>query len=121
MEAWHVETDDRQLPRLEELENRLEQRLVPQLRKCAMGFLNLMFASRHYLHDEWPKNVHRAETDEILRLCLEIIALRDDLDESTENCLAEDFRAACQLWADTDAPERNNASRIARQLLEKHG
>jgi hypothetical protein len=83
--------------RLEELEAELIERAVPALRRVAAGRDGTFFWTSRFMRVRALQNRTRGDTDALLELADEVLALRRKLREPVDTCPAAtgNWRASC--------------------------
>lgn len=103
--------------RLDSLEVSFAEELHKHLIACVQGQNELLFCSREFFPDHYPRNLSTGIADELLGIAEEIRGLRKKAGEPFEGSLAWRFRECCRHWSDDSDPHRGSAQTIARRLL----
>ena len=106
---------------LDRLEDELRERLVPHLTAASLGNNDLVFCTSEFNTFSALKNHVDTETEALIVLGRQILALREKLDEPTEATVAERICWYCREWGDTVDQHRNPAQALASQFLQEIG
>jgi len=104
---------------LDALEHELQERIVPHLENAVQGKNDLVFCSTDFNPYPELKNSIDAETDELIKLGDQILALRQKLHESSEGTIAERICWYCRKWGNSGDRHQKSAQGLARQFLQE--
>jgi hypothetical protein len=104
---------------LDRMEAELRERIVPHLKAAAAGENNMVFCSTDFNPFPALKFSTNAETDSLIQLGRQILALREKLCESSEGTIAERICWYCRKWGDTGASHRTSAQGLADEFLQE--
>ena len=102
--------------RLDALTADFARQLAKHVDDCVQGRSELLFWSREFLPDHYPRSVPTDLADALLATVEQIRDLHEKVREPFEESLAWHFREACRRWADHSDPHRGSAQGIARRL-----
>lgn len=104
---------------LDGIEDELQSRLVPHLEQAASGGNELVFCVSDF--NPFPALKFRtdANTEDMIQLGRQILALREKLGESSVGTLAERLCWYCRKWGDTQDNHRKAAQGLAVDFLEE--
>lgn len=104
---------------LDTLEDELQERIIPHLQQAEDGKNDLVFCVSDF--NPFPKlrlNTD-AETESLIQLGRQILSLREKLDESSENTIAERICWYCRAWSDARDAHGKAAQDLAREFLKE--
>jgi hypothetical protein len=103
--------------KLDELEDALEQSLVPHLINAAEGNNDLVFCVKSF--NPFSAFKHRTDklTEELVEIGSQILSLRDKLNEPTVGTIAERICWYCREWATTANQHGLSGAGLAKQFL----
>ena len=105
--------------RLDAIEDELRERLVPHLEIAANGRNDFVFCSTDFNpFQEFKLNID-SETDELIKLGDQILALREKLGESSDGSIAERICWYCRKWGDKRDHHRKSAQGLAQEFLQE--
>jgi len=104
---------------LDTLEDELQERIIPHLQQAKDGKNDLVFCVSDF--NPFPKlrlNTD-AETESLIQLGRQILSLREKLDESSKNTIAERICWYCRTWADARDAHGKASQDLAREFLKE--
>jgi hypothetical protein len=104
---------------LDRMEEELRERIVPHLENAAIGENDLVFCATDFNPFSQLKFRTDAETDSLIQLGGQILALRNKLGEPSEGSIAERICWYCEKWGDTGDSHRKAAAGLAREFLQE--
>jgi hypothetical protein len=104
---------------LDRMEDELRERIIPHLEHAAMGGNDLVFCATDFNSCSEPTFKTDTETDSLIQLGRQILALRGKLGETFERSIAERICWYCRKWEDTDDNYRKTAQGLAREFLNE--
>lgn len=102
---------------LDRLEDELRERIVPHLERAAIGANDLVFCATDF--NLYPKLKADAETDSLIQIGRQILALREKLGEPSEKSIAERICWYCRAWTDSGDIHQKAAQELARKFLDE--
>ncbi|MFT5895492.1 MAG: hypothetical protein ACI8VW_002367 [bacterium] len=104
---------------LDSMEDELRERVVPHLENAVKGNNNLIFCTTDF--KPFPKLNYRAdsETDALIQLGRQILALKEKLGESSEGTIAERICWYCRKWGDTGDSHQEVVQGLAKDFLQE--
>ena len=104
---------------LDRLEEELRSRVVPHLENASRGKNDLVFCTSDF--NPYPELKSRTdkETDDLIQLGRQILALKEKLGESSEGSIAERLCWYCRQWADTKDSHRKSVKALALAFLQE--
>lgn len=106
---------------LDRMEDVLHERIIPHLEQAANGRNDLVFCATGF--NPFPELQSRtdSETDELIQLGRQILALREKLGEPSSGTIAERICWYCTKWGDTQDSHRKAAQGLAKEFLHEVG
>jgi len=104
---------------LDSLEDELRDRIVPHLENAVNGRNDLIFCTTDFNPFPELKSKTDKETDELIQLGRQILALREKLGESSADCIAERICWYCRQWGDTHDSHRKSVQALAQAFLQE--
>ncbi|MFK7733731.1 MAG: hypothetical protein AB8B48_19075 [Pseudomonadales bacterium] len=98
-------------------EDELEGRIIPHLERAANGKNDLIFCTAEFA--PFPELRYRSdpETESLIQLGRQILALREKLGDETEDTIAARLCWYCRKWGDTTDQHAKAAQALAVQFL----
>lgn len=103
--------------KLDALEAELERTLLPHLRMAASGKNDLIFCVADFNPFRELKHKTDKQTEELIGLGVQILSLKEKLDEPSEGSIAERICWYCREWSDIKNHHRKSAVSLAKQFL----
>jgi len=104
---------------LDVLEDELRDRIIPHLENAINGNNNLIFCSTDFNPFPQLKLSTDKETNELIQLGRQVLALREKLNESTEGTIAERICWYCRKWGDSGDNHRKEVQGLAKAFLQE--
>jgi hypothetical protein len=104
---------------LDRLEDELRERIVPHLENAVDGRNDLVFCTTDFNPFQVLKSRADSETDALIQLGGQILALREKLGEPSEGTIAERICWYCRKWGDAGDSRRKAAQGLAREFLQE--
>ncbi len=104
---------------LDRLEDELRERIIPHLENAVIGENDLVFCATDFNSFSELKFKTDAETDSLIQLGRQILALREKLGEPSTRAIAERICWYCRKWGDTDNNHRKATQGLARDFLQE--
>jgi hypothetical protein len=104
---------------LDRLEEQLRQRMVPHLEKAAIGQNNLIFCVTDFNPFPQLKLRTDAETELLIQIGRQILALNEKLGESSEGSIADRLCWYCRTWGNSGDSHGKTAQGLAREFLQE--
>lgn len=104
---------------LDQLEEELEEKLMPHLEEAAQGKNEFIFCAKNFVVQASVRKHADATTQSLIDLGSRILSLRESLGESTENCAAARICIYCRKWGNVKDRHRNLGQELAIQLIEE--
>jgi hypothetical protein len=104
---------------LDHLEDELRERIIPHLENAAIGENDLVFCATDFNSFSELKFKTDTETDSLIQLGRQILALRGKLGEPSTRSIAERICWYCRKWGDTDDDHRKATQGLAREFLDE--
>lgn len=104
---------------LDSLEDELGARIVPHLENAVNGRNDLIFCTTDFNPFPELKSKTDKETDELIQLGRQILALREKLGEPSAGCIAERICWYCRQWGDTHDSHRKSVQALAQAFLQE--
>lgn len=104
---------------LDSLEEELRDRIVPHLESAINGNNDLIFCSTDFNPFPQLKSKTDSETDELIQLGRQVLALRDKLGEASAGCIAEEICWYCRQWGDGGDRHRQSVQGLAQKFLQE--
>ena len=102
---------------LDSLETELEEKLIPLLEQAAKGRNDLVFCVEDFNPFPELKSKTNVETESLINVGAQILALRNKLGEPSEGSIAERICWYCREWGNLEASQTKSAQRLASQFL----
>lgn len=102
---------------LDQMEDELQNRLVPHLEQAAIGKNDFVFCVKDF--NPFPQLNLRTntETEELIQMGRQILALREKLGEPSDGTVAARICWYCRKWGDTKDSHRKAAQGLAKEFL----
>lgn len=104
---------------LDSLEIELEQKLIPLLEQAAEGKNDLFFCVEDFNPFPELKSKTNRETESLINMGVQILALKNKLGEPSEGTIAERICWYCREWGNLGNNHRKSVQGLARQFLEE--
>ena len=104
---------------LDRLEDELRERIVPHLERAAIGTNDLVFCATDFVLHSKLKFRADAETDALIQIGRQILALREKLGEPSERSIAERICWYCRTWTTTCDKHQKVAQELASKFLNE--
>ena len=104
---------------LDRLEDELRDRLVPHLENAINGRNDLIFCTTDFNLCPELKPKTDNETDALIQLGRQVLALREKLGESSQDCIAEKICWYCRQWGDGYDSHRKSVQGLAQAFLQE--
>ena len=104
---------------LDRLEDELRDRLVPHLENAINGRNDLIFCTTDFNPFPELKPKTDNETDALIQLGRQVLALREKLGEPSAGCIAERICWYCRQWGDGHDSHRTPVQGLAQAFLQE--
>lgn len=104
---------------LDSMEEELRERIVPHLEIAVKGENDLIFCTTDFNPFQKLKSKADPETDALIQLGGQILALKEKLGESSEGSIAERICWYCRQWGSTGENHRKAVQGLAQDFLQE--
>lgn len=104
---------------LDSLETELEEKLIPLLQQAANGNNDLVFCVEDFNPFPELKFKTNQETEMLVNIGAQILALKNKLNESSHGSIAERICWYCREWSNKENSHRKSAQDLAKQFLKE--
>lgn len=105
--------------RLDALEDELRERLVPHLENAVKGCNDLVFCTTDFNPYPELKGSANSETDALIKLGDQILAMRQKLGESSDGTIAARICWYCRKWGDKGGHHQKTTQALAQAFLQE--
>jgi len=105
--------------RLDDLEDELQERIVPHLEKAVDGRNDLVFCATDFNKDPELKSKTDNTTDELIQVGRQILTLREKLGEPSDGSIAERICFYCRKWSDSPDCHKHSVAELAQSFLKE--
>lgn len=104
---------------LDRMEDELRERVIPHLENAARGRNDFVFCSTDFNPFPELKFSANAETDALIQLGRQVLALREKLCQPSEGSIADRLCWYCRKWGDSGDHYQKSAQELARTFLQE--